>query len=61
MVIGIEEVIEFLEMFDGCVKIFYLVIYGGLLVRCDIVEYMEVIVVYDIKLIDLVVVNLYFF
>lgn len=38
-IIVIDDVIGFLEMMDGCVKIFYLNIYGGFLVCCDVDSY----------------------
>lgn len=55
------EVIGFFEMMDGCVKILYFKVYGGLLVLCDNDDYVVVMDEYGIGVIDLLVVNLYLF
>lgn len=39
-VIEVVDYMGFLEMFDGCVKMFYLKVYGGIFVCCDLFEYM---------------------
>lgn len=39
VVLDIFEVIGFLEIMDGCVKMLYLVVYGGLFVIWDDVGY----------------------
>lgn len=57
----IEDVIYFLEILDGWVKIFNFYVYGGLLVWCDLLEYMKILEDLLIILIDLVCVNFYFF
>lgn len=61
VVIDVVDVIEFFEMMDGWVKMFYFKIYGGFLVNCNDVGYMSVMEVYVIQLIDMLVVNFYFF
>lgn len=60
-VIEVVDYMGFLEMFDGCVKMFYLKVYGGIFVCCDLFEYMQVFEQYGILMIDLFVVNLYLF
>lgn len=60
-VINIFDVICFLEILDGRVKIFYLNIYVGIFVMKDSKEYLEILKVLDILLIDMVVVNFYLF
>lgn len=55
----VSEITKFPEMLEGRVKTLHPVIHGGLLARRDKQEHMETIEKYNIKAIDLVVVNLY--
>lgn len=58
-VIPIDEVTNFPEMLDGRVKTLHPRVHAGILARRDLPEHMEKLVEFDIKPIDLVVVNLY--
>lgn len=60
-VVGISEFTNFPEMMDGRVKTLHPKVYGGILALRDNEKHMEQVVANDIKLIDLVVVNLYRF
>ncbi len=55
----IDEVTGFPEMMDGRVKTLHPKIHGGLLALRDNEEHMQAVQEHDIKLIDLVIVNLY--
>lgn len=57
--IGIEEVTGFPEMLDGRVKTLHPKIHGGLLALRDNPDHLETAKNHDIKLIDMVIVNLY--
>jgi phosphoribosylaminoimidazolecarboxamide formyltransferase/IMP cyclohydrolase len=58
-VIDVSKYTEFPEMMDGRVKTLHPKIYGGILANRDNEAHMDQVVAYKIKLIDLVVVNLY--
>jgi len=60
-VIDISEFTNFPEMMDGRVKTLHPKVYGGILAIRDNEKHMEQVVENDIKLIDLIVVNLYKF
>ena len=55
----IDEVTGFPEMLDGRVKTLHPKIHGGLLAKWDQLDHMKTCEEHDIKMIDLVVVNLY--
>ncbi len=58
-VIDVSQVTQFPEMMDGRVKTLHPRIHGGLLALRDKKEHLEELNKYDIKQIDMVVVNLY--
>lgn len=60
-VIDISDFTKFPEIMDGRVKTLHPKVYGGILAVRDNEKHMEQVVANDIKLIDLVVVNLYKF
>lgn len=60
-VVKVVSVIGLLEIFDGCVKMLYLMIYGGIFVDCGWVLYFVELSEYGICFIDFVVVNFYLF
>lgn len=57
----IDEVTHFPEMMDGRVKTLHPLVHGALLAKRDNAEHMAQAAEYDIKMIDMVVVNLYAF
>lgn len=56
---NISELTGFPEILDGRVKTLHPKVHGALLARRDLPEHMETVRKHDIKLIDMVVVNLY--
>jgi phosphoribosylaminoimidazolecarboxamide formyltransferase/IMP cyclohydrolase len=56
---AVEDYTGFPEMLDGRVKTLHPKVHGGLLARRDLASHLEAVERHDIKLFDLVVINLY--